>query len=60
MKNENYVKQDFTVSNLAQKKNVSLPLSFFNKCSISKLRDLSEISRGGGGVGILNYGSEMR
>ena len=51
MKKENYVKQDFTVSNLAQKKNVSLPLSFFNKCSISKLRDLSEISRGGGGGG---------
>ena len=56
MKKENYVKQDFTVPNLAQKKNVSLPLSFFNKCSISKLRDLSEISRGGGGVGILNLG----
>ena len=25
-----------------------------------EMRDLSEISRGGGGVGILNLGSEMR
>ena len=29
MKKENYLKQDFTVSNLEQNKNVSLPLSFF-------------------------------
>ena len=41
MKKENYRKQDVTVSNLAQNKNVSLPLSFFfNKCSISKLTSL--------------------
>ena len=60
MKKENYVKQDFTVSNLAQKKNVSLPLSFFNKCSISKLRDLSEISRGGGGGNFkFGFGNEV-
>ena len=38
MKKENYLKQDFTVPNLVQNKNVSLPLSFFfNKSSISKL-----------------------
>ena len=29
-------------------------------CQESVLRDLSEISRGGGGVGILNLGSEIR
>ena len=27
---------------------------------VGPLRDLSEISRGGGGVGILNLGSEIR
>ena len=36
-----------------------LPLLWENCCKMC-LRDLSEISRGEGGVGILNLGSEMR
>ena len=30
------------------------------KLILESIRDLSEISRGGGGVGILNLGSEIR
>ena len=37
MKKEKYRKRDVSVSDLAENKNVSLPLSlFFSKCSISK------------------------
>ena len=45
---------------LTEKENHTLCLKGDIKSINLRIRDLSEISRGEGGVGILNLGSEMR